>query len=823
MRLRFLVACLALLNGLTAVAADPRVGLRPAYGIALDNRVESIAPPGVERNKTTRVTFVGHELGTALDLWHSLPAGALKAVPVESKPNRIVMDITAAADAPVGVCGVRLATSDGLTNACLLMVEDLAVRESRPDNRDSKIEIPAAIWGTFQEATVDRHQVEVHAGERIAFEVVSNRLGKDADPLLTIRDSAGRNVAERDNDPGLYFDSRFEHRFEVSGTYTVEVRDARFHASEHNHYLLRMGRFPAGRVALPSAVESGFAGEISLPEVPGPSFALGMSRTQYGPLFANLKRPNDHGSTWVPMAPSRGPVTVAEPFDEVRDSGLSQAVSGPAAYGFMLSPGFRNPFLMLDRHFTLGRLQATPAVAPGTLCGVLRKPGRSDAFQLHLQKGERIFVRGEAKSINSPADLELAIVDRTGREQRRAGENAQTHEEAGFDFTAPTAGEYAVIVRDAIRDGGDAFAYRITVRNRPFPPQLVAEVEGLTVPRGAYQPIPIAVIRSGTTGSIKLHLLGAPAGLKLVPSEIGEKESAIVCRLEASESAPLGVHTVQIVAETDGPAGAEHTLIQTRPLIDMKWQNVDLIPIALREDQTRLPPSLADRFAVQVAPPAPFTFELPEKDIELTRYQKAAIPVATRRTADFAGAITFEARGGQLAEKSEGRTRVYAEFPEATRPNADINGVIVSKILSNLGKSRIEVVATARDNGRRVQLLRTFDLDLTTAFRFASEPVKVSLVPGAKTTARIAVSKSKGYDAAVVLHLQPAQGLSFPETVVIPKGQTGIEIDILAATDAQPRKQGLTMLATGEVDGFEEEVRGTPVEVEVKKVEPAKK
>ena len=51
---------------------------------------------------------------------------------------------------------------------------------------------------------------------------------------------------------------------------------------------------------------------------------------------------------------------------------------------------------------------------------------------------------------------------------------------------------------------------------------------------------------------------------------------------------------------------------RTRPLIDKKLLNVDFIPIALREDQTRLPPALADRFAVQVTPPSPFTFELPE-------------------------------------------------------------------------------------------------------------------------------------------------------------------------------------------------------------------
>ena len=825
MRYSIIAALFSLVCTSTVQAADPRVGLRPAYGVALDNFVESIAPPVVERGKTTRVTFTGRDLGSALDLWYSLPAGALKAVPVESTSDRIVMDIAVAADAPVGVCGVRVATRDGLTNACLLLVDDLPVKEmARQEPRPPEImALPACVWGTFREATVDRYRIEVKAGERVSFEVVGNRLGKNADPLLAIRDSSGRLVAERDNDPGLYFDVRIEHRFEATGTYTVEVRDARFKASEHNHYVLRMGRFPAGRVAVPSAIEGGFTGEVGLPEVLGCSFALGIRRSQLGPFFANVKRPDDQGSSWVPIAPSLGPVTVAEEFDETRDSALSQASSGPAAFGFMLTPGLRNPFLPLDRHFTFGRLQATPAVVPGTLCGVIRKPSRADAFRLRMQKGERIFVRGEAKSLNSPVDVELAIVDKSGREQRRAGENPQTREEAGFDFTAPLAGDYALLVRDAIRDGGDAFAYRVSVRSTPFPPQLMAEVEGLTIPQGTYQPVPIAVTRNNTVGPIKLHLIGGPSGLKLIPDSIGEKETAVVCRLEAEGSVPLGVHTVQIVAETEGPNGFEHTLVHTRPLIDMKWQNVDLVPIALREDQMRLPPSVADRFAVQIAPPAPFAFELPEKEIVLPRYQKAAIPIVTSRSAGFEGPISFEARGGQLAEKSEGRTRVYAEFPFATQQQPNVNGVVVSKILSNTVKARIEVTATGRHQGRRVQLTRTFDLNLTTAYQFATEPAKVSLVPGESAKARVTLNKLKSFDGPVMLHLQPMQGVTYPETVTIPKGQTSVEIDIAVSLDAQPRKQALTVLATGEVAGFEEEVRGSPVEIEVKEPEPPKK
>jgi len=820
--MRFSAILIFLLHAIPVHAADPRVGLRPAYGVPLENHIESIAPPVVERGKTTRVTFTGRDFGEALDLWHSLDTGSLKAVPITSTPTRIVMDITASADAPVGVCGLRLATRDGLTNACLLMVDDLPVQTARRGNRSVKTETPLAVWGTFGEGVVDRYPIDVQAGERISFEVVSNRLGKDADPLLIIRDSKGRKVVERDNDPGLYFDLRFEHRFDAAGTYIVEVRDARFKASEHHHYVLRMGRFPAGRVAVPSAIEAGFFGEVGLPEIGGNRVSIPMPRSRLGAFFANLKRPDDQGSTWVPITPASGPVIVAEEFDQMRDNALSQAASGPLSLAFMTASSLRNPFLPLDRHFTLGRLQATPAVVGSTLCGVLRQPGRTAAFQLHLNKGERIFVRGEARSLNSPADLELILIDRSGRELRRAAENLQTHETEGFEFTAPAAGDYALMVRDAIRDGGDAFAYRIVVRNSPFPPRLFVEAEGLTIPQGGYQPISISR-PVGSAHAVRLHLIGGPPGLRLDSGEFGANQPGIVCRLTASPGVPTGVYTVQIVAETDGPNGPERTLVAARPLIDMKWQNVDLIPIALREDQMRLPPGLADRLAVQVAPPAPFSCELPEREIVLPRYQTASIAVATTRIAGFDGPIVFHARGGQLAEKSEGRTRVYAEIPHATRQEPNVRGRVVSKILSNTGQSRIEVIASSRHQGRRVELIRSFDLHLVSAFSFVPGQAKLSLLPGERSPVRLRIARVKTFDGPVILHFQSTPGLMLPETAAVPKGQTSVEIDVAATLDAMPRKQGIAVHATADVDGFEEELRGTPLEIEVRKIEPPKK
>jgi len=64
--------------------------------------IEHIAPPVIEKGKTTRVTFVGKNLAGALDVWNSLPSGVLKAKPVESQPERAVFDIEATPDGSSG-------------------------------------------------------------------------------------------------------------------------------------------------------------------------------------------------------------------------------------------------------------------------------------------------------------------------------------------------------------------------------------------------------------------------------------------------------------------------------------------------------------------------------------------------------------------------------------------------------------------------------------------------------------------------------------------------------------------------------------------------
>ncbi|HEX3315944.1 MAG TPA: hypothetical protein VHR72_13690, partial [Gemmataceae bacterium] len=485
--------------------------------------VEHFEPPVLERGKTTRVAVVGSGLGKATGLWSAAPGRAVRAVPVgASSPTRAVLDVTVSADVPVGILGVRLATDDGLANACLMLVDDLPVRPAPAT--PEKIASPAALWGRFREAVIDRFDIDVAAGQSFSFEAVANRLGKDVDPLVTIRDAAGRIIAERDNDPGLGFDCRFEHTFVKAGTYRVEMRDARFHGSEHGFYVLRMGRFPAARVGLPAAIRVGAATQIFLPETSGPPVNV-KAPASPGLFSAEVRRPGDDGSTWLSLLATEADVVT-------------------------------------PRDWTDSPEKATAVPIPGIACGVLKSPGERHLFRLDLKKGQKIRAVAHARELGSPADIELVLFDAKGKEIRRVSENPK--EEIALDFSANTAGVYGLAVRDVLRDGGPAFAYWIDVAPSEPRVQIVADTEGLTVPRGSYQTLPLTLQRTDAPGPISLSLVGAPAGVTLTPNDVPAGANACICRLEATADAPLGLHTLQIVARQ----GTTPVMVRTQPLID---------------------------------------------------------------------------------------------------------------------------------------------------------------------------------------------------------------------------------------------------------------
>ncbi len=787
--------------------------------------IEQLSPPVMQRGAVNRIEVLGSETSEAVSLWSSLPADLFRVRPIEtSGASKAVFEVELSAQAPLGLYGLRLATRSGLSNVHLFLVDELPVIRNPSGNPVSgtalaagiartetpaasavplishSVKLPTCITAPCRPATIDRYSITLEKGQRVAFEVIGNRLGKDYDPLVRVRDAKGKVVAECDNSVGLFFDCRFVHTFAEAGTYTVEVRDSRFEGHPTWHYVLRMGDFPEARVSVPSSVRIGEPTTLTFPQVASLQLPIQFPVDRpLGSFFQEVRRSPTGPATWIPLTLSDLPTAVeVEPNDSLETATL------------------------------------VSAKVPATLNGVLGKPGDVDWFAFELAKDQKLNVQGIARTIGSAADLELVLFNADGREARRVDDTDL--DEASFDFKADKAGLYRLQVRDLARDGGPEFAYRIDVRAGGPQFQLLAEAAELTIPQGTYQPLSLKVTRTEFNGEIRLELRGAPAGMKLEPNVIPADATEFVGRVIVapssltlrvgsasgtapdSESQATGLHTLQVIGTASVEGGTTlQAVAKTKPLVDRQLKNVDLIPYALREDQRHLPPSLINQLAVMITPPPPFDVELPESLIRLTRYQTVEFPIVTTRSAGFAAPITFAVTGGQIGVEAEERNQLYARFTPATADRLTASGTFFNRILTNLAKHRVDLTATADVNGHRVNLIRTFTLEVQSAFKPTVDPEVTTTEPGGTVKFKLLANRVATFDGPVTFTLGPQLGFTFPETVTIPKGAESVEVELKADAKLNPGRHNLRQQVAGFVGKYEESFNLPNIPIEITK------
>jgi len=746
--------------------------------------VERVSPPYLSRGKTGRVTLVGSELRGALGLWTSLSSQDVVATLVEpSTEDQACFDVKVGPDAPLGLYGLRLATRSGLSNVKLFLIDDLPTVSERAAIPGSagpqRLSWPVAVVGRASEADVDRYAIDVAAGQRVSFEAVGSRLGQDFDPVVTIKDAQGRMIVERDNDVGLMFDCRFAHSFEKPGIYTVEIHDTRFQGSEHMVYVLRVGRFPEGRVASPSTIRAGDAVELSVPgNVRFTQRVAVPKETAPGSFFQELRRAGDQASAWVPLEVSPYPNTLErEPDDK------------PAI--------------------------ATLAPIPSVLHGSIATAGDRDAFAVDLAAGQRLTALFECRPLGSPADLDISLIDPGGKTVNRL--DTLPDGAATLEVEAKSKGRYVLLVRSLTGEGGPEYVYRITIALREPNVQLVSDASSLAVPRGSYQPLPLSVSRTDFAGPIALELRGAPPGMALRAPVIPAGETEVDNAISVADSVPEGLYSVQVVARLK-TAGRERTAIATTlPLIDRlpTGRGPHGEPFELREDQRRLPPTLTDRIAILVSPPSPYTFELPDRSVVLPRYLSATFRLETTRVAGFDAPITFAARGGTLEPLRLQKPRVRAEMPPASRDRATVAGVLRSGVNSELRKHRVTVTAHASQEGRTVDLTRTFELRMQVAYELSPEPPRLEIQAGESATVAIRANRVPPFEGPITIRPSGDGGWKLPALVEIGGAVDRAELKIMVPPGAKPGVYRVALPGSARVSKFDESVTGKPVEVVV--------
>jgi hypothetical protein len=379
----------------------------------------------------------------------------------------VTLEVSVAADAPVGERELRLRSPAGRSNPLPFLIGQLpeyseppahpntAPPEERGRNaplRQNKPEairtvtLPATVNGQILPGEVDRIRFHATAGQKLVIAASARSLIPylaDAVPgwfqaTLTLTDADGHELAYDDDfrfnpDPVLYFEIRQD------GDYLIEIKDAIYRGRQDFVYRLAVGELP-------------FITSI---------FPLG------GPVGRNT--PVEIKGWNLPAAPATmngaqqaaGRLTLS-----LRRSGL---FSNPIA--FALDDGTDATEIEPNDDATTAQALQLPAIVNGRI-------GHSDdqdCFSFEGHAGSEVVLEVVARRLNSPLDSSLQLLDATGQviasnddaEDKGAGLTTH-HADSRLLFKLPNDGRYVVQLSDTQHQGGPEFAYRLHVR-APLP------------------------------------------------------------------------------------------------------------------------------------------------------------------------------------------------------------------------------------------------------------------------------------------------------------------------------------------------------------------
>src|SRR5207248_9793976 len=135
----------------------------------------------------------------------------------------------------------------------LLIVDDPVIEESGANSTPEKanvVKVPCVVCGRIEMAEdVDYFKFHAEAGQTFSFEVHCARLQdrihdlqKHADPMLTLYDGTGRELAA--NDDFFFADPYLDYTFSKAGDYLVQVRDSKYDGDPRWVYALTITPTP---------------------------------------------------------------------------------------------------------------------------------------------------------------------------------------------------------------------------------------------------------------------------------------------------------------------------------------------------------------------------------------------------------------------------------------------------------------------------------------------------------------------------------------------------------------------------------------------------
>ena len=452
--------------------------------------------------KTTTVTFSGENLNGAEELWTSFPAKVARVSSDKTNDpgsGKVTFQLSIPKDVPLGVRAVQLTTTNGASDLHLFMIDDLPNVTKTGTNKTiasaQELKLPVAVDGNSEETSFDYYAFRAKKGQRVAVEVVANRLGSPLDPVVRLLDAAGRELIYCDDDPAIGSDARFSFTAPSAGRYLIELRDIGYQGGPKYHYRLRVGNFPLASEPFPLGARQGaetkliFVGR-NIEGVRPVNLRVPENATRV-PL--NVKFRGSHGSGFVTLTASQFPELLEVEPDDTPET-------------------------------------ATKVLVPSVVNGRFARPKDRDWFEFLAAKDQRLVFSGRTRSLGSPCDLFMRLFNADGKQLGEADISGANEGTLTNKFSED--GTYRLLVEELNRQAGPDLLYRIQIE--PFQPGFTLSVETNRVEaasNGSFE-IKVTAARREYDGPITVSPVGLVDDFALENNVVAEKKTETTLKVK---------------------------------------------------------------------------------------------------------------------------------------------------------------------------------------------------------------------------------------------------------------------------------------------------
>jgi hypothetical protein len=564
------------------------------------------SPVAVQRGKTTTVTVAGQMnffgVYKALFEGTGIVAEGMPAAPAATAPKgtarEVKLKLKVNADAALGVRDFRLASPLGVSSVGqLLIVDHPVVEENGLNNTPEKanaVKAPCVVCGRIEIAEdVDYFKFHAEAGQTFSFEVHCARLQdrihdlqKHADPMLTLYDDMGRELAA--NDDFYFADPYLSYTFSKSGNYLVQVRDSKYDGDPRWVYALSITPTPYVSHVFPMAGNPGATIKVE---------PIGSARLLEKQIVLTVPKAEGLHTLALDV---KGQKTNTTAFIS---SSLPQVIE-------------QEPNDTPEK--------AMRVTIPCGINGRIGTPRDLDHFIFKATKGKAIRFEVKARRFGTPLQSSLdSVLDvMTPAGKVLSSNDDAAGKDAALVFTPPADGDYVVRLRDLNSAGGETAVYYLEADWAVPDFTLRCDPDKAMIGPGSSTAWFVQVTRlNGFTGQVKVEVKGLPEGVTVNPLTIPASMTQGALILTAGANAPRDAVNVEIVGTgtVKGAGGKEQSLVRRatpkqeiyfpgggRGLFDVGLQTVcvtdpsDILKVEVTPQKIRLKPGEEVRLDVTI-------------------------------------------------------------------------------------------------------------------------------------------------------------------------------------------------------------------------------